>query len=215
MNTNQQEYYKQRAGEYEKIYEKPERQNEILQCTKILQQLFAGKHIREIACGTGFWTERIAQSAASIFATDINQSVLDIAEKKNYSNAKVSFAVDDIFSSVHLKKYDCLFAGFIWSHIKLEMLDNFLHLVAQFVLPGGIIVFMDNNYVENSSLPLSHTDEFGNTYQTRHLENGSDYLIVKNFPTEDFLKEKLRENGSDINFINLQYYWILQHKKLY
>ena len=69
MNTNQEEYYKQRAGEYEKIYQKPERQNEILQCTKILQQIFRDKDVREIACGTGFWTERIAQTANSIFST--------------------------------------------------------------------------------------------------------------------------------------------------
>ena len=211
MNTNQEEYYKHRAGEYEKIYQKPERQNEILQCTKILQQIFRDKDVREIACGTGFWTERIAQTANSIFATDINQSVLDIAQKKNYANTRVSFAIDDIFFPVYLQKQEILFGGFIWSHIKLEALDRFLDLAEQLVLPGGTIVFMDNNYVADSSRPTVHTDEFDNTYQTRHLENGSDYLIVKNFPTEDFIKEKLNEKATNINFINLQYYWVLSY----
>ena len=54
-----------------------------------------------------------------------------------------------------------------------------------FVKPGGLIVFMDNNYVEDSNRPIVNIDEYGNSYQERELENGKKYSIVKNFPTED------------------------------
>ena len=40
---------------------------------------FAGAKVFEVACGTGYWTEVLARSAASVFATDINDEVLAVA----------------------------------------------------------------------------------------------------------------------------------------
>ncbi len=209
MNTNLAEYYKQRAKEYEKIYEKLERQDEIFQATKILQNIFSGKDVLEIACGTGFWTERIAQTAASIFATDINQAVIEIAKQKNHGSANVTFQIDDFFYTAYPQKYENLFGGFIWSHIKLEELDIFLNTIRALVKPGGTIVLMDNNYMEDSSRPITHTDEKGNTYQLRLLDDSSEHLVLKNFQKEDFIKEKLKEKATAVSFTNLKYFWIL------
>lgn len=213
MNTNQQEYYKQRAGEYEKIYSKPERQKDIAASAAILQQIFSNKNVREIACGTGFWTQRIAATASSIFATDINQTVLDIAQSKNYST-KVSFAVDDIFSTTYQTKYETLFGGFIWSHIKLEELEYFIDTVSQNVFTDGTLIFMDNNFIEASNTPISRKDSNGNTYQNRLLENGETYEVVKNFPSENFIRELLGNKTKNVQFTSLQYFWILQFQLL-
>ena len=56
MNTDLIKYYKKRAKEYENIYLKPERQNDILKAAIILQDIFTDKNIFEIACGTSYWT---------------------------------------------------------------------------------------------------------------------------------------------------------------
>jgi hypothetical protein len=53
MNSNIVSYYRHRANEYEKIYSKPERQNDLLQAAHILQDVFRDKNVFEIACGTG------------------------------------------------------------------------------------------------------------------------------------------------------------------
>jgi 2-polyprenyl-3-methyl-5-hydroxy-6-metoxy-1,4-benzoquinol methylase len=207
-------YYSERAREYEKIYDKPERQDDLIRLTEILQEIFSGMELFEAACGTGYWTQRIAKTAQSIRATDINESVLEIAKSKIYSPAEVTFGLEDIFHPKGKKKYQAFFGGFIWSHIKLQNLERFIQGVKSKVIPGGWITFADNNYVEGSSSPVSFTDEKGNSYQSRQLENGSIYQIVKNFPGENFIRNLLKEKSDEIHFINLKYYWVLKFRNL-
>jgi SAM-dependent methyltransferase len=212
VNSDIISYYKERAKEYEKIYSTPERQEDLLRGGQILQDSFADKNVLEIACGTGYWTQKISATAQNILATDINDTVIEIAKYKKYSPAKVNFQVADIFNLPNTIKYENLFGGFIWSHIKLESLNDFINTVNNLVQRGGLIVFMDNNYVEGSSLPITDKDDVGNTYQTRTLENGTRHKVLKNFPTEIFMRQIFIDKGIDINFISLQYYWILMYR---
>jgi demethylmenaquinone methyltransferase/2-methoxy-6-polyprenyl-1,4-benzoquinol methylase len=109
-------------------------------------------------------------------------------------------------------RYESLFGGFIWSHIKLQELTPFLNTINGLVEKDGTVVFMDNNYVEGSNLPITSRDEQGNTYQTRLLGNGTSHQIIKNFPTESFIRDTLSDKASEIEFIHLPYYWILKYK---
>lgn len=212
MNKDLISYYKERAKEYEKIYNKPERQKDLEVSGGIFQDVFSDKDVLEIACGTGYWTERISKTARSVLATDINEAVIEIAKSKKYFQAKVEFTIEDIFNFKNVGKHENLFAGFIWSHIKLQDLPAFIDIIIGLVKSGGTIVFMDNNYIEGSNLPVTETDEFGNTFQERKLENRTTHKILKNFPTKHFILQLLADKVSDINFTNLQYYWILQFK---
>jgi SAM-dependent methyltransferase len=214
INSDIVSYYKNRAKEYERIYSKPERQSSLLLAEKILQDLFRGKDVFEIACGTGYWTKKIAATANTIAAADINDIVIEIAKSKNYSPAKVDFETADIFSLENHIKYESLFGGFIWSHIKLHDLNNFISITNRLVKPGGMLVFMDNNYVSGSNLPVTGQDNSGNTYQTRTLDNGTIHTVLKNFPTEKYIREFLTDKATDISFINLHYYWILKYKNI-
>jgi hypothetical protein len=90
-------------------------------------------------------------------------------------------------------------------------MQMFLQTINSLVLCGGTIAFMDNNYVEGSSTTISKTDEKGNTYQTRKLEDGSSHLVLKNFPDESFITGHLKIFARDIRFIKLKYYWIVIH----
>jgi len=214
MNSNLISYYKDRAKEYEKIYARPERQGDLLKATQLLQPSFAGRQVLEIACGTGYWTERIARTAKAILATDINNTVLDVAKSKVYSPAEVTFLTADLFNLPIGIRYESLFGGFIWSHIPLQELNDFLKVIQSYVVANGTIVLMDNNYVEGSSLPISDRDEQGNSYQIRQLENGSTHKVLKNFPTEHFIKNLLKDKASNLDFISLEYYWILRYKNV-
>ena len=212
MNTDLVSYYKDRAKEYERIYSKPERQEELLLAAKLLQDIFSSKRVFEIACGTGYWTEIISKTANSILATDINETVIELAKSKTYYPAKVNFQTVNIFDLHTLDRYESLFGGFIWSHIKLQDLNRFISIINSQVERGGTVGFIDNSYVEGSNLPVTETDEFGNTYQTRTLENGTVHKVIKNFPSESFITQLLMDKVSDFNFVNLQYYWILTYK---
>jgi 2-polyprenyl-3-methyl-5-hydroxy-6-metoxy-1,4-benzoquinol methylase len=211
MNRDLVSYYKDRAKEYEKVYLKPERQNDLRKATIILQSLFFQKTVFEVACGTGYWTEKIAETATEIYASDINKSVIEIAENKHYKN-KVVFGLADIYNFTSDKKYQSVFGGFIWSHILLQDLTGFIDKIKDLTASDGTIVFMDNNYVEGSNHPITKTDEHGNTYQTRKLEDGTSHLVLKNFPTKEFIINQLSGIATEMNFINLTYYWIVSFR---
>jgi len=204
MNTDLVAYYRDRAAEYEKVYAKPHYQRDQARITAIFQEILRDKNVLEVACGTGWWTERIARTARSVCATDINQSVLDIAASKNYPGGNVAFRLEDVFDRHPGESFGALLGGFIWSHILLERLDAFLDCVLERVQPGGPVVFVDSRFVPGNSTHISHTDPVGNTYQTRRLDDGSEHLVLKNFPTPEFLRKKL--SGAEV--IELEYFWL-------
>lgn len=212
MNKDLISYYKQRALEYEKIYSKPERQEDLKRLGQLLQKTFANKKVLEIACGTGYWTEQIAHTADSIVATDINTEVLEVAKQKQYSKNNVSFQSEDLYNRKTEHKFEALFAGFIWSHVKLEDLPKFIAVLNASVLPGSTIVIVDNTFVKGSNLPITETDEQGNTYQSRELSDGSKHRVLKNFPTRDFLRSTFAGHSSEFNLTDLTYYWLLTYK---
>lgn len=207
-------YYAQRAAEYEAIYAKPERQADLKAAAGMLQDIFRGKTVLEIACGTGYWTQKIAETAANILATDINESVLEIARLKAYPFDNVHFSQADLYDIQSKPLSESLFGGFIWSHIKLEELPHFLKATHALVQPGGLIVFMDNRYVEGSSTPISEHDLQGNTYQQRVLKDGTAYSVLKNFPDQSALEKTLAGKAQNIQFIQLQYFWICAYQTL-
>jgi demethylmenaquinone methyltransferase/2-methoxy-6-polyprenyl-1,4-benzoquinol methylase len=210
MNHDLTIYYDLRANEYDNVYAIPAEQPDRATAAGIIQKLFPDKSVLEIACGTGYWTRQIAHAASSVFAIDINESVVTLAKQKNHSD-HVSFAVADMFSLKVNTKYDALFGGFIWSHILLEQLDYFLQTLTNFIKSDGLIVFIDSKQIKggiHDSANTSKVDKFGNTFQTRRLENGSTHLVLKNFPTREFLFQKLSVVATDIQYIELTHYWL-------
>jgi SAM-dependent methyltransferase len=213
MKTDQIRYYSQRAKEYEKIYTLPERQKNISEIKHFLKKSFSKKEVFEIACGTGYWTRFIGETAKSIFATDINASVLEIAQAKKYA-CPVQFKEADIFDLSFINKtFYSGFAGFIWSHILKQDLQNFIEQFLSKINKNGLVLFVDNTYVEGSSTPLDSTDDFGNTYQNRTLQSGSKFTVVKNYPTNSEILRLINPVGINLNIKKLDYFWILTFNK--
>src|SRR5580693_10767322 len=96
INTDMAAYYAKRAATYEEIYQRPERQDELLTLQVRVQELMEGHDVLELACGTGFWTEQIAATAKSVLATDINPEMIALAEAKQLPAGKATFALQDI-----------------------------------------------------------------------------------------------------------------------
>jgi demethylmenaquinone methyltransferase/2-methoxy-6-polyprenyl-1,4-benzoquinol methylase len=74
---------------------------------------------------------------------------------------------------------------------------------------GSLIVFLDNRYVEGSSTPISGTDEWGNSYQDRRLNDGTVHRVLKNFPDRDEINSALEAHAGEIEIIELRYYWLV------
>jgi hypothetical protein len=82
------------------------------------------------------------------------------------------------------------------------------------VQPGSKVVMIDNRFVEGSSTPIARTDKRGNTYQLRQLKHGSQYEVLKNFPSEVKLREQIKGFGRDIRVHLLPYYWLAEYETI-
>lgn len=203
-------YYSRRAAEYERIYEKPERQAELEWLRKRVPEVFAGRDVLEIACGTGYWTQFIARQARKVHACDINDAVLEIAREKPIARGRAEFFRADALTLEGVPDgCDAAFAGFWWSHVKKTELRGFVSRLDAKLKRGSVIAFLDNTFVEGSSTPISRRDAEGNSYQVRKLANGEDYEVVKNFPTEDELRAAVADVAAEAHLESLRYYWLL------
>ena len=205
-------YYKQRAKEYEDIYKRTERQDDLRSLRTIIGSIFQGRNVLEIACGTGYWTQYISECAVSILATDLNRDVLNPARSKNYHNCPVKFLKSDAYSLENVRnKFSAGFCGFWWSHVPISRRAEFLKVFHNRLDPDALVVMIDNNYVDRSSTPISRKDQQGNTYQIRKLKTGQEYEVLKNFPNENELRQLFEEVGENIRLTNFTYYWLLQY----
>jgi SAM-dependent methyltransferase len=205
-------YYAERAKEYERIYQKPERQADLRQLRELVENMFTGADVLEVACGTGYWTEILARSAASVCATDINEEVLAIARSKAVDKWKVVFRKENAYALPRFSRtFTGGFAGFWWSHIPKARIGEFLRGFHPLLSPGAKVVFIDNVYVEGRSTPIARTDEHGDTYQIRQLDNGSRHEVLKNFPTEPELREAMDGLAAEVRITFLRYYWIMSY----
>lgn len=206
------DYYAKRASEYERIYQKQERQADLKKLQAILTKVFAGLNLLEIACGTGYWTRFACQSAASIVATDSNEEVLTIAREKEYGDCPVTFVKADAYVLDEVDgPFSAALVAFWWSHIPKARHDDFLKILHSKLSNGAIVIMLDNQYVEGSSTPISRTDDRGNTYQMRKLFDGSTYEVLKNFPTQAEYNEQIEPLVVDCDFVEMNYFWIARY----
>jgi len=205
------DYYAKRAPEYDRIYEKPERQEDLGRLRETVREIFRGEDVLEIACGTGYWTQDLADVARSVTAVDINESVLEIARRRRGAE-KVRFEIGDVYALPEVPLSSACLCAFWWSHIPKGRIGQFLAGLHKKLKPGAIVMFMDNSYVEGNSTRCSRTDAEGNTYQTRTLDNGSTHEVLKNFPTEDELRRAVAVAAESASFRALTYYWIFTYR---
>jgi len=208
-----QSYYAARAGEYDAVYRKPERQPDLRTIEQWLPAVLRGRRILELACGTGYWTRFLAPAASSIVAIDSADETLRIARER-VPQANVSFSVGDAYAPGRPGTvFDAAFAGFWFSHVPRERQVEFLTALNAALQPGARVVFLDNLFVEGSSSPICEEDARGNTYQSRSLSDGSTHRVLKNFPSEADLHALVAHGlGRSPLYTCWTYYWAFEYR---
>jgi SAM-dependent methyltransferase len=192
---NLRDYYARRAEEYERIYDKPERQSDLFCLKETIPALLDGRHVLEIACGTGYWTQFVAGRAASVVATDVNEEVLTLARRKPYPRNNVSFARLDIYSEEGLsRRFDAGLAAFWWSHVPRQDLSHFVEAFHGRLGEDALVVYLDNRYVEGS------------------LDDGSRYEVLKNIPDASELAAALGDRARSFEYVQLEYFWYASYR---
>ncbi len=156
------------------------------------ESYLAQRDVLEIACGTGNWTQLLAKRARSVVATDINESLLEKAKCKSYPCDKVVFRAADAYKLGKLRgRFGAAFAADWWSHIPKSKIAVFLSGLHKRLKPGSPVIFVDMLPNRNLHRMFSHYDDEGNLIHRRSVPGNGDYFVIKNFPTEQELRETL------------------------
>lgn len=208
-----QSYYAARAGEYDAVYRKPERQPDLRRIERWLPDALSGRSLLEVACGTGYWTRFLAPVVPSILAIDSAAETLKIAGAR-VTAANVTFEIGDAYDlRSGGRVFDGAFAGFWFSHVPIERRSEFLRGLGAVLRPDAKVVLLDNRFVEGSSSPISERDAMGNAYQARKLGDGSVHRVLKNFPTEAELLGLVEGTfGRATTFTGWPYFWALEYR---
>jgi len=215
--SNLVEYYRERAEEYDEIYEwrDPHRQKEQLLLGEAIKESLKGRRVLEVACGTGYWTRILSQSANSIMATDLGEEVMELARGKKYA-CPVTFRKEDAYNlSFSDGSYNGGFA-FSWlSHIPRKRIDSFLKDLHRVLEEGSRVFMADNVFIPGVGGELIKQASSEDTYKKRTLKDGREFTIIKNYYSADDLKTifNRRVSGFDVdNIFHGNCFWYVSYE---
>ncbi len=204
------QFYAKSASNHDRIYDRPERQEDLEAMRGHVAEVLRGHTVLELACGTGYWTRIIAEVADKVVATDINPEMIAMAKLRSMPADKVELRVADAYDlPADIGDFTAVFIGFWWSHVGREVQEKFLAQLRAKVGKDMFIVLLDDVYVEGSSETVARTDMEGNTYQIRVAPDGDRYEIPKTYPSDSALRKKLASSVREIKIVRLEYYWLL------
>ncbi len=197
-------YYDRRAPEHDRLMSYTDNKSMEAYLKPIIDLIephITDRKILEVACGTGNWTQVLAKRARSVLATDINESVLEIARKKPCAG-RVEFLQHDAYALHKLRgEFDVAFAADWWSHIPKSAIHTFQGNLHRALSPGAVVIMLDmtlNDYFRNEP---STVDLDGNRLSRRKTPDGTEHSVVKNFPTESELRETIRDVVSKFDYL--------------
>ncbi len=200
-------YYRARANEYDQWFLRQGRYDhgptetrawfaEVEQVEQALAAFAPTGDVLELACGTGLWTQHLANYATSITAVDSSPEVLALNRQRLAErSASIAYLEADLFSWQPIKRYDVVFFSFWLSHVPPERFAAFWNLVRQALVPGGRVFFIDSLYSETSTARDHQLEGKAATTLTRRLNDGQEFRIVKVFYQPDQLAARLEALG--------------------
>jgi demethylmenaquinone methyltransferase/2-methoxy-6-polyprenyl-1,4-benzoquinol methylase len=210
--AEQLDYYRARAGEYDRWWSREGRYDrgpeanarwfaEAAELERVLERFEPRGDVLELACGTGVWTERLAQRAATLTAVDAAPEMIDIAWRRA---PHATFMAADLLTWRPTRRYDTVFFGFWLSHVPADRFAEFWSLIADCLVDGGRAVFVDE-HVRSAD---KETWLAGEVVQ-RSLSDGSMHRVVKTYIDPPELTARLAELGwtADVNEVGSG--WVL------
>lgn len=213
-------YYDARAGEYDEWFHRTGRYD---RGPELNQRWFADMQmlavaldafgpsgdVLEFACGTGIWTERLAQHADRITALDSSSEMLHRNQQRLGGRTdKVEYVRANIFEWEPPRQFDVSFFGFWLSHVPPDQFEAFWNLVRRALRPGGRFFFADSHY-EPTSMAVDHSaQDRAQIISHRRINDGREFDIYKVFYEPDALERRLRVLGLNAAVFRTPTYFI-------
>jgi SAM-dependent methyltransferase len=209
-NQNVAKYYALLGEAVEDKYLEPDMDEDIDDMSIHLGTLLAGHTVLELGCGTGFWTEVVAESALSVTALDINANLVDIARERGMAEEKVSFRVADALDLPEdIGKYTAVLVSFLWSHLNKKEQEQLLATLKKHLGKDVLLVLLDDSFVEGFSETIARTDADGTTYEILTTPEGERIEVPKSYQSDSALRKRLGNVGKEIKIERVEFFWIL------
>lgn len=194
-------YYAARAPVHDETagYTDPEAEERRAPIKERYRQMFAGLSVLEIACGTGYWTSIIGDAAESVYAVDINPSVISQARDRCRNLKNVKFQIADAYTLEGVPGgFNAAFGSLWWSHMPKALIPSFLSALQSKLSPGALVLFVDQLPRDGE---IRRQDASGNTLARRCLPGGRSFEIVKNCPSESEVLSLLEGFADNIKYV--------------
>lgn len=202
-------YYRARAAEYDRMLERegryqldsldPSSEDADTRGLGIIEEALAGLGVQgdvlELACGPGWWTKRLAMSAASVTGLDASPEMLAL-NRSRVGRENVRLLESDIFDWSPDRLYDLVFFSFWLSHVPPDRFDEFWTVVANCLKPGGRVFFADERQSDPRDGPEESLHDDRGT-AVRGLEDGRRFRMVKVYYPGDEIERRLTHLGWD------------------
>jgi demethylmenaquinone methyltransferase/2-methoxy-6-polyprenyl-1,4-benzoquinol methylase len=161
--------------------------------------------VLELACGTGWWTQWLAQHARHVTAVDAAEEMLAI-NRERVKAANVQYILADAFSWRPNQNFDLVFFAFWLSHVPSDRFAAFWELVGESLTANGRVFFVDELGTEQTRGQETRLDEDA---VLRVLEDGRQFRAVKVFYQPAELETKLRTLGWNVEIRSAgpRFYW--------
>jgi len=190
-------YYRARAPEYERgIYPAP---SSLMR--RVIDAVPAGGDVLELACGTGVWTQLLAPRSRTLTAVDAAPEMIELARPRAPG---ATFVVADILGWRPPRRHDVVFFGFWLSHVPESRFADFWTLVADCLVDGGRVVFVDE-HVANADKERWLADGV----VERTLSDGSTHRVVKRYIDPPRVVSLLSALGWQADMVLLDLAWVL------
>lgn len=209
-----QGYYRKRAPVYDRVYAYPERQSDLRWLEEEIPSLLSGRRVLEVAAGTGYWTRFISRRAELICATDGAAETLGQVSARDLG-CPVSTQVADAYELAGVEgAFSGAFAGLWFSHVPVSRRGEWFTALHARLQPGAQVVLIDNSQAQCLRLPLTRRDDQGNSYQTRETDDGQQYEVLKNFPTEVELLDLVEDTAkpASCRYVSLEHFWLFAYE---
>ncbi len=217
--TEQLEYYRARASEYDKWWLREGRFDRgpeanarwFAQATELeraLARFDPRGEVLELACGTGLWTRRLVDYATHVTAVDAAPEVLAI-NRARVGDRLVTYVEADVFAwEPAPAAYDVCLFSFWLSHVPEDRFAPFWERVGRALKPGGRVFFIDSARTETSTAADHRLPNHDTDTMTRRLDDGREFQIVKRFYEPAQLTGRLRELGWEAHITTTGEYFI-------
>jgi demethylmenaquinone methyltransferase/2-methoxy-6-polyprenyl-1,4-benzoquinol methylase len=205
--NEQSAYYRARAPEYDDWWQRSGRydrgsqatarwQAEVAQVEAELARAALTGDVLELACGTGWWTQRLARTARRLTCIDASPETIEV-NRTRLSKAGLAlprYEIADLFEWVPKDTFDAVFFSFWLSHVPTDRFEPFWSKVAAALRPGGR-AFVIDSLPDQTSTAHDHRMPDRQGTQERRLNDGRTFRIVKLFRQPEELTNALQMLG--------------------